>query len=55
MQAAGWRAGFDWLRDNPEHPHHDEVKKRVIEGRSSHLNFFRQYNGWAMLVGRKVS
>ena len=52
--SGGWRAACDWLRNNPEHPHYAEVKERVETGRETHLSFFRQYVGWAMLAGRKV-
>lgn len=52
--SGGWRAGCDWLRDNPQHPDYEEVLERLERGREAHLSFIRQYVGWAMLVARRV-
>ena len=52
--SGGWRAGYDWLRDNPQHPDYEEVSERLERGHEAHLRFVRQYVGWAMLVARRA-
>ena len=51
--SGGWRACYDWLRDNPHHPDRDEVARCIKQGLKTHLMFVRQYLGWALLVARK--
>jgi len=49
-----WRAIVEWLAEDPEHPHAEEVRVAHDRFRNDYFRFKRALLGWAIFVGRKI-
>jgi SAM-dependent methyltransferase len=51
-EAAQWWTVAEWLRANPDHPDHAEVREFLDDSRRGHLAYVRPYLGWGVFVLR---
>ncbi len=49
-----WRAIAEWLAENADHEHAEELKYEDSERRSAYLRYERSALGWAIFVGRRA-
>ena len=49
-EAPRWRAISDWLRENPEDPDAEEIRRWLAAMRREYLEVGRRYFGWGVLV-----
>lgn len=52
--AAGqWLTVSDWLRENPDDPDADYMRKTMAEAKRAHMAYDRRYMGWGVFVLRQ--
>jgi SAM-dependent methyltransferase len=49
-----WLVGHEWLRNHPDDPEAEEIRRQLDEERSAYLGWQRDLLGWAVFVGRKA-
>lgn len=50
--ASQWWTVERWLRDNPTHPHVDDMREFLDTSRRAHLQYQRRYLGWGVFALR---
>jgi hypothetical protein len=53
--AAQWWTIERWLRDNPGHPGHDEMRAFLVDGRRQYVESRRDRLGWGVFVMRAAA
>lgn len=48
--AANWRSLIAWLKENPNHPDYDQVRRWLDKGQDDYLHWWREYLGWAIYI-----
>jgi SAM-dependent methyltransferase len=53
-EGLSWRAAYDFIRDQPNHPDAAEIEQRTMNDKNSYLRYGRDCLGWATYVFRKA-